>query len=231
MTASACGGAAGAAARRPQRPDRRAMPLKPLTNPFRRRLSRRLVRAARSPERVADMSLRELVETLGERSFAWTLVLFALVNLVPMLIGSNMITSIPLILVTAQMALGLPQVHLPDFIMRRQLNRKSFQKLVLRLGPVIRPVERMLRPRHGYLFTPRAERAVAIFLLVVSLALFLPIPLSGYLPAGALFIAGVGLVERDGLVMLGGLLLGAVALAVTASMGLMLVHGAQALAQ
>ncbi len=176
------------------------------------------------------MSLGELVETLGERSFAWSLVLFAVVNLVPMPIGSNMITSIPLILVTAQMAWGLPQMRLPAFIMRRQVNRKGFQKLVLRLGPVIRPIERMLRPRHLYLFTPRLERMVAIFLLLVSVALFMPIPLSGYLPAGALLIAGVGLVERDGLVLLGGLVLGAVAIGVTAAVGAMLVAGVEALA-
>lgn len=176
------------------------------------------------------MSLGELVETLGERSFAWSLVLFSLVNLVPMPIGSNMVTSIPLILVTAQMALGYPRMRLPAFIMRRQVNRKGFQKLVLRLGPLIRPIERMLRPRHAYLFAPRLERAMAIFLLVVAVALFMPIPLSGYLPATALLVTGVGLVERDGLVMLGGLALGAIAIAVTVTVGAMLFLGAQALA-
>lgn len=202
--------------------------LQHLTNPFRRRLSRRLVRAASDRAHRADMSLAELVVTLGDRSFAWLIVVFALVNLIPMPIGSNMVTAIPLILVTGQMAWGLPQVRLPAFLMRRQVSRKGFQKLVLRLGPLIRPVERILRPRHNYLFDPRLERALGVFLLVVSLALFLPIPLSGYLPATALFVTGVGLVERDGLVAVGGLALGVVALGVTVAVGAMIVLGAQA---
>lgn len=201
----------------------------PLPKPIRRRLSRRLVRAARGPG-PEDVALEALIETLGERSFAWALVLFALVNMVPMPIGANMITAIPLILVTAQMALGLPQMWLPEFVMRRQVNRRSFQKLVLRLGPLIRPIERMLRPRHTYLFAPRRERAVALLLLAVALALFVPIPLSGYLPAGALLVAGVGLVERDGLVLLAGLGLGVVSIGVTAAMGAALVAGVEALA-
>lgn len=201
-----------------------------LSPPLRRRLSRRLVRAAHDPAQSAEMTLGELIETLGERSFGWSIVLFALVNMIPMPIGSNMVTSLPLILLTAQMALGLQQVRLPAFIKRRRISRKGFQKLVLRLGPLIRPVERMLQPRHTYLFDPRLERGLAVFLLLVALALFMPIPLSGYLPATALFVTGVGLVERDGLVALGGVALGAVAIAVTLGVGAMLLAGAQALA-
>lgn len=174
------------------------------------------------------MSIGELAETLGDRSFGWSIVVFALVNLIPMPIGSNMITSIPLIIITGQMAWGLPRVQLPGFLMRRRVSRKGFQKLVLRLGPLIRPVERILKLRHEYLFAPRLERGLAVFLFAISLALFMPIPLSGYLPAIALFITGVGLVERDGLVMLAGLVLGCAAIVVTIGVGAMLVLGAQA---
>ena len=87
-----------------------------LGNAIRRGLSRRLVRAARDPERRPDMSLGELIRGLGDRSFGWCIVLFALISMLPMPIGSNMITAIPLILLTGQMALGLPQVWLPDWV-------------------------------------------------------------------------------------------------------------------
>lgn len=198
-----------------------------LPEPLKRRLSRRLVRAASDRAQRADMSLGELAETLGDRSFAWSIVVFALVNLVPMPIGSNMITSIPLIIVTLQMARGQPRVQLPGFLMHRRVSRKGFQKLVLGLGPLIRPVERILKQRHEWLFAPRRERGLAVFLVIVALALFVPIPLSGYLPATALFLTGVGLVERDGLVVMGGLALGLVAIVVTIGVGVMLVWGAQ----
>ncbi len=102
------------------------------------------------------------------------------------------------------MALGLRQVRLPGFITRRQVNRKTFQRVVLRLRPLIRPIERVVRPRHEYVFAPGPERALGVFLFCVAVALFLPIPLSAYGPAIALFVTGFGLVERDGLVTLVG---------------------------
>jgi hypothetical protein len=208
-----------------------ALPVINLPTPLRRRLSRRLVRAAARDRGTAeDMSLGELIETLGDRSFGWCILLFGLINMLPMPVGSNMVTSIPVILLTGQMALGLDRVHLPRFVLRRRVGRKRFQKLVLWLGPVIRPVERLVRPRMPQVFAYRSERILGCFLFVVALALFAPIPLSGYIPAAALCLAAIGLVERDGLVTLAGAGLGLVAIAVTVVVGVMIVLGAEALA-
>ena len=200
-----------------------------LRRPFRRQLSRKLVRAAREAGDRDDMAIGDLVETLGDRSFGWCILLFGLINMLPMPVGSNMITAIPVVLLTGQMALGMERVHLPGFVLRARVGRKRFQKLVLWLGPVIRPVERMVRARHSYVFAPRAERALGCFLFLVALALFAPIPFSGYIPAAALCLAAIGLVERDGLVTLGGVVLGVVAIGVTVVVGGMLVLGAEAL--
>ncbi len=201
-----------------------------IPTPFRRRLSRRLVRAAARERGTAeDMSIGELIETLGDRSFGWCILLFGLINMLPMPVGSNMITSIPVVLLTGQMALGLHRVRLPRFVLNRRVSRKRFQKLVLWLGPAIRPVERLVRPRLDQVFAPRAERALGAFLFVVALALFAPIPLSGYIPAAALCLAAIGLVERDGAVTLAGAGLGLVAIAVTVVVAVMIFLGAEAL--
>jgi hypothetical protein len=200
-----------------------------LENPFRRRLSRRLLRAARDPGLRPDMAISELVHELGDRSFGWCLIIFSLFNMLPMPIGSTMILSIPLMLVTLQMTAGLDVVWLPGFVMRRQISRKRFQRLVLRLRPVIRPVERLVRPRHDYLFSKRSEKLVGGFCFFVAVALFMPIPFSAYLPAGALLLAGIGLVERDGLVVWLGLCLGMVSIAVTIAISAIILFGAGAL--
>lgn len=198
--------------------------------PFRRRLSLRLVRAARDPQHRPDMSLGDLVASLGDRSFGWCILVFALVNLLPFPPGATMLTALPLMLVTGQMALGLPQLWLPDLLMRRSLGRRRFQRLVLWLGPTFRPIERLVRARHGYVFAPRAERLLGWLLFAVSVALFFPIPVSAYLPALALLVAAIGLVERDGLVVLAGALLGLVAIAVTATILVLIVGEARELA-
>ena len=197
--------------------------------PFRRYLANRLVRAAHDPDGGERMPLAELVASLGERSMGWALLVFALVNLLPLPMGSDTITAIPVLVVTAQIALGYDELRLPGFIARRRIGRKPFQKLVLRLGALFRPIERVLKPRLARLFEPPAERVFGGYLFVVALALAAPIPLTGYVPACAIALAGIGLIEKDGLVALAGAVLGLVGIGVTIAFGTMLFAGAEAL--
>lgn len=194
-----------------------------------RRLSRRLFRAVGPRNGAPDTTLGAVLAGLGDRSFGWLIMIFALVNLLPMPIGGTLVTAIPLVIVTLQMALGLHSVRLPGRLTRWPVNRKAFQRRVLWLGPVIRQIERVVRRRVEFVFAPQAERLLGIWLLCVSVVLFLPIPLSGYLPAFALFLSGVGLVERDGVVTLVGAGLGLVAMAVTAGVVATVIMGAHSL--
>lgn len=197
--------------------------------PLRRRLSRRLLRAAKPDPQAEPIALGELVVGLGDRSFGWCLLLFALVNLIPLPPGSNMVTAIPLLLLTGQMSLGYDYLHLPRFIAARQIDRRAFRRTVMRLHPLIAPIEKIVRPRHGFVFAPAYARPIAILLFAVAFNLFLPIPLSGYLPAGALFVSAFGLIERDGVVTLAGLALGIFSIAVSLTIIVLLFLGAEAL--
>jgi hypothetical protein len=191
-------------------------------------MSRSLLLALRRRGNADAVPLGTVLADLGDRSFGWSIMVFALFNLIPMPIGSNMITALPLLLLTAQMALGLPHVRLPGFINRRRVSRRGFQRVVLRLKPVLGPLERIIRPRHPWLFQPRCERLVGACLFVVATALFLPIPLSGFISAFALFITAVGLAERDGSITLLGLGIGAAAIGVTLAAAATIVIGVQA---
>ena len=192
-------------------------------------ISRSLLRAFNRYRQIDEISVGTILSELGDRSFGWSILLFALVNLVPLPIGSNMVTSLPLLLLTGQMALGLRHVSLPDVIMRRRVPRNRFRRTVIRLRPLLRPIERVLRPRHLWLFQPRTERRIGVLLFAVSLALFLPIPLSGYIPAIALLVTALGLVERDGTVALIGMAIGVIAIIVTFVVLSMLSIGAKAI--
>lgn len=167
-----------------------------------------------------DISIAEVVAKLGDRSFGWVLLFFAVLSLLP-IPGGGMITAIPLFWVLGQMALGYAQIRLPVFISRRRVNRRTWQRLVLRMAPVIRPVERLLQPRMEHVFTHNNERMLGALQWWTAFALFLPVPLSGFVPAAALVVTGLGMVERDGKVVLLGVALGILSIIVTAvSIGL-----------
>jgi hypothetical protein len=190
-----------------------------------RRMSRHLMRAARNRAQAGTVTVGELIGELGDRSFGWAVLVFALVNLMPLPLGANMITSIPLLILTAQMATGAPSLRLPSFVMNRPFDRRGFQRAVLRVSPLVRPLERIIRPRTLWVFEPEAQRFVGVLLFAVALSLFAPIPFSGWLPAGALFLAGFGLIERDGAVLLAGLALGLLSIVVTLGVVVAIVAG------
>jgi hypothetical protein len=71
-----------------------------------------------------------------------------------------------------------------------------------------------VRPRLRQLSRPPADRLVGISCVVIASVSIAPLPLTGWLPAAALVVVSVGLLERDGVIVLCGLGLGTIAIGV-----------------
>jgi hypothetical protein len=193
-----------------------AKPVKARRGMFGRRpVSRMLFHVAGNKTDPEDISIGAMILGLGDRSFGWTMLVFALVNMVPAPIGSTLILGIPLMIITAQMALGHHHIVLPQFISHRRVGRRRFKKVIMRMKPLLRPIERVVRPRMVWLFSRRNEQLYGVVLFVVAFCLFLPLPGSGFIPATALMVSSVGLIERDGVVLMAGLGIGVVSMIVT----------------
>ncbi|NUH63984.1 exopolysaccharide biosynthesis protein [Sulfitobacter sp. S0837] len=91
-----------------------------------------------------------------------------------------------------------------------------------------KPLERLTQPRLQVVFQPTTERLLGMVLLCIALALFVPLPLSGWFPAIALFVAGIGFIERDGLVVLAGVGIGLAARVLTVFVAMSVAVGAEA---
>ncbi|SIO54953.1 Uncharacterized conserved protein [Rhodovulum sp. ES.010] len=192
-------------------------------------LSLPILRTSRSQHRAGTLTVGNLLTELGETSFGWAIVVFSLLTLLPLPPGSSLITALPLLVTTGQMALGYPHVKLPGRLARLRLDQSKLRRTVLGLRPVTRRLERVLTPRYALLFARRNDRVLGLALFVIAFALFLPVPLSGWFPAISLFVFGVGLVERDGLVAAIGLIFGGASVLLTAGILTSLAAGAEAM--
>ncbi|SFP16088.1 exopolysaccharide biosynthesis protein [Tranquillimonas alkanivorans] len=189
-------------------------------------ISRSLVRAARRPPGVETVAVGHIIERLGERSFGWLLAFFSIITFLPLPPGASLITGIPLLLITAQLALGFPYVRLPKFITRRRLKIDKFRRAVVRARAVTRQIEKVIKPRTPWIFAARNERPLGVALFCIAFALFLPVPFTGWFPAVSILIVGLGFIERDGLAVLTGLGLGAASVALTVTLLAVLGAGA-----
>lgn len=171
------------------------------------------------------LKLSELAARLSDRSWGGLLLIFAAINILPLPPGATTITGIPLVLLSAQMAAGRSTPWFPKRFDQRGVTKGEITKLIAKLLPWERRIERVLKPRLTALTNHRAARVIGIVCLLLSVILWLPIPLGNHAPAITMTLFATALIYRDGLlVMLG-------AIATLASLALVSVTlGAAALA-
>jgi hypothetical protein len=160
-------------------------------------------------------TLDELLGKLGERSHALALLLLAAPNLTPgpSMPGFSTIFGVPLCLVAFEMIRGQRVLRLPRFIARITIPRRRIAAFIGKLEPLLRRIERVLRPRRPSLDRPAVARTLGVACLVLAVLLSLPIPVFSLLPALALVIVALGLLARDGMAVVCGVGLGGVACA------------------
>lgn len=156
-----------------------------------------------SRERIA---VGDLLHAMQERAFGPLMLIFALPNVLPTPPGTSTILGAPLIFLTAQLALGM-QPWLPGVIAGRSIARSDFASFIGKALPWLAKAERLLQPRFGALAHPPAEYVIGIMCFVLAVVLVLPIPLGNMLPALAICILALGILERDGIWILAGMAL------------------------
>jgi hypothetical protein len=164
------------------------------------------------------ISLGALRDALGDRGFGVLLFIFALPNLVPVNIPLlSAVLGFPLVLLAAQLSYGRHKPWFPHWLTAQSFPRQGFTNVVLRALPYLERAERLLRPRLTVLLSWTGERLVGIAILVLALILTLPIPFANWLPACAIAIFGLAIVEKDGLAVLAGLGVGVASVLVAAT--------------
>ena len=153
-----------------------------------------------------EVSLGELVEAYGARSFGPVLVLFGLLALFPPIgavPGIPIVLGAALLLFAVQFVAGRDHVWLPSFLTERSFARERLEKAEDRARPWLRRIDRVFTQRLTFATGPKAEKAAAASSVLHAL-LMIPLEFVSLvgIPGVALTALGVGLMARDGLFML-----------------------------
>ncbi len=183
----------------------------------------REVSAALPADRVR---IGELLERVGEQG----MLLFCMIATVPFLLpvsipGTSLPFGLIILLVGAGVALNRVP-YLPRWLLERGLPSERVARVFTSGAGLFERIERLVRPRLAALTqTLGVNRLNGCALGLAGLLLMapLPIPLSNTVPAWAALLLALGIVERDGLALIGGyalLLLTALFFALLAYLGL-----------
>jgi hypothetical protein len=191
----------------------RADALVAVAAPLPRRLTtmlRELAEGGRERVSVADM-----LACFGPRAYGALIFILAAPIAMPIpLPGLSLVLGMPLLLLTWQLSRGRRHPWLPRAVQARSLDRRQLASVIERLLPWLERAERLVRPRWRPLTDPPGDRLIGLLAFPLALLLFLPIPLGNMLPALALALLALGLLERDGVVVLGGVLVALLGVAV-----------------
>jgi len=173
--------------------------------------SRLSVELARLRDQAAEraVTLREVIYTLQGRAYLLLVLLLALPFITPIpLPGLSTPFGLAILLIAARLSLG-QKPWLSMRLQRKELPAGFLRKLFAVAERVLRFLEKFLRPRLTFVTdTPLLAQLHAVLMLVAALALLLPLPIpfTNSFPAWTILLLAAGLLERDGLFILGGYL-------------------------
>jgi len=149
------------------------------------------------------ISIGDMVDALRRRGHGMMMLVFALPTMLPFNPpGVAAVVGIPCAFVALQLLLRRQNVWLPKALRQRSVSREDFRKVVDKSLPAITRIERLLKPRLGFLTETIGEMLIGLSVLIIALLLALPIPFTN-IPLGlAIALLSLGLIERDGLVVL-----------------------------
>jgi hypothetical protein len=172
--------------------------------------------AALSDERV---SMQTLAHAHGPAAHGTLLLLLAGPCLLPVP-GVGTVLGLGMAALAAAMWRGHSSACLPRRVAELELSRHWAQRVLGTLASVYAMAGRFARARLSHLASPGSRSWTAVAIGLMAFLVVLPIPFGNLLPALAMMLIGLGLVFRDGVAVVLGLLTAGLALFVTAGLTL-----------
>jgi|SRR6056297_3282656 len=159
-----------------------------------------------------NVTVGEIIEMVGDRSYGPMLLISGLLVLAP-IIGD--IPGVPTILgaivflFSIQLLFGKEHFWLPNFLLDRSISGKKLNKGIEWLQSPARMIDKLLKPRLRLLVKDTAVYIIAFMCLLIAsvMPVMELVPFSANAAGAALTVFGLALIARDGLLLVIALLL------------------------
>lgn len=162
--------------------------------------------AAAAEEQSDSVSIGDLLDKTGQRSFGPMLIVPALIAFTPLggIPGLPTLLAALVILVIVQIVIGLQGVWVPDIVRRRSVDPERLKSSLGYIRPVARTVDKVLRPRLDWLTRPPFVYVAAVLGILVALTVppLEVVPFGGTPSWAAIAAFGLALIAHDGVLML-----------------------------
>ena len=166
------------------------------------------------------ITLGELLQALDDRAFGFMMFLLAFPVCLPMPPGFSSIMGFLILPIALQFLLGRARPNLPKSIRDRPLDRAALAKAIGIIMPALLWLEKIFRPRWHYVTHGAGEKISGLIILILILVLITPLPPPlHFLPASGIALMALGIMERDGAIVVAGAVVGIGGLTAVGVMG------------
>ena len=115
------------------------------------------------------------------------------------------------------MLIGMSTPWLPQYIEKKAFKRSFLAMVVEKTSPILKRMEKWTKPRVLFIFGDVGEKVIALICLLCAISIAIPLPLTNFIPAGGISAMALGILNRDGVLVMVGVLLAFLGLFVTAA--------------
>jgi len=163
------------------------------------------------------ISFSDLNTSLKERGFGLLMLIFAIpISLpIPLPPGLTSLPAIPLLLFSIQMIMGLSYPWLPGWIGNKSIKRTTLATVIEKAAPFLKKIEKHLKPRLSFASSRTGERIIGMFTFIFAICIIIPLPLTHMVPAIGISIMSLGLLSKDGITIIIGMVIGSIGTAIS----------------
>ncbi|MRL69811.1 exopolysaccharide biosynthesis protein [Brevundimonas sp. SPF441] len=173
----------------------------------------------------AGLTLHEIRDRLDERAYGLLILLLSIPCLVPGLYGVPQVVGLIVILLAGQMLVGREEPWLPRWFLNLQCKGSWLKAMADFAETKLGWIDRLSRPRLRRFADGPGEKLAAVFMILATVTIVMP--LTNTIPSIALALLSVGLIQRDGLFVLAGCAVTTVWLTILGALGTGLLMGAE----
>ena len=175
--------------------------------------------------------IRTLVTEFNQRGFGVLLMLFSAIPALPLPAppGITTLLALPTLCLAIQMLLGKRTPWLPETVLRKTIRRNLLIKTAEKLEPWLQKLEVILRPRFLYMTTRTGEKLIGLMCLFCGISVAMPFPFSNTVPSIGIMLMAAGMLERDGLAVKGGMVVGTIGIGIAITVMLVGVEAVKAI--
>jgi hypothetical protein len=163
------------------------------------------------------ITLIDLMHSIHERGFGLLTLIFSLPLAIPMpyIPGLTTILAAPLLLFSIQMMIGSNAPWLPKWLAHKSIRRQTLAKIIEKASPILRRFEKLLRLRLDFISSNWGHKVIGFFMIIFTISIAIPLPLTNLLPAIGILLISLGLLSRDGIIIICGILIGVIGVVFT----------------